>query len=115
MSDHIGFIFASIITFIAFVVSLVVMIIDFVVFAIIRHEINDNTNARASFANAIWIVLAATIVLFIAIFVVFFECCCGGDRHSRRSRRQDKYLDAPPMQQVGYAPQRTHWWNRRRV
>jgi hypothetical protein len=99
-SDHVGFLFASLIAFVAFLVSLVAMIIDFVMFGIIRHEINSNTSASASFSTAIWLTLAATVVLFFASFIVCFECF-----GSRRRNRDQQYVGN------GYASSGP-WWRR---
>ncbi|KAK4685952.1 hypothetical protein P7C73_g4180, partial [Tremellales sp. Uapishka_1] len=85
-SDHIGFLFASMVAFLAFIVSLAAMVIDFVLFGIVKHEINNNTTANASFATAIWLTLAATVILFFASIIV----CCGcftGRRHKRNSEK----------------------------
>jgi len=122
LSHHIGFILASLISFLAFIVSLAALVVDFVLFTIIKHEINHNTSATASYATAIWLTLAATIVLFFAGFVVCFECF----GHRSRSRNatgagtagagyggyDNGYVGNQPMEQVGYAPRREHWWNR---
>jgi len=73
----------------------------------------------ASYGNATWLVLAATISLLIATLFTLFACCCGGDRKERKYGRKNQYADdgyvgnQPAMTQTTYAPQRRHWWNRR--
>ncbi|ORY23276.1 SUR7/PalI family-domain-containing protein [Naematelia encephala] len=87
LSSQIGFLFASFLAFLAFLVSLASMAIDFALFTIVRNHINDNTTATASFSTAIWLVLAATVVLFFSVFIVCFSCVTGRrherDNHSR--------------------------------
>ncbi|WVN87614.1 uncharacterized protein L203_102797 [Cryptococcus depauperatus CBS 7841] len=103
-SDHIGYLCAALVAFVAFLVSLVAMALDFAIFGIIRHEINSNTSASASFSAAIWLTLAATIILFFSTFIVCFSCCT-----NRRRVRDREY--APPMTQTsGY--QKRRWWKR---
>ncbi|WWD06387.1 hypothetical protein V865_004477 [Kwoniella europaea PYCC6329] len=124
LSDHVGFLFAALVAFLAFLVSLAAMVIDFVMFGIIRHEINDNTSSSASFDNAIWLTLAATIILFFSTFIVCFETCT---HRRRRSKDVNRAYNEPyagnggyvgnqgPMmaQNGGYtaAPKR-HFWQR---
>ncbi|OWZ26302.1 hypothetical protein C356_07027 [Cryptococcus neoformans c45] len=98
-SDHLGFLFAAFIALLAFIVSLVAMIIDFIVFGIVKHEINEHTSASADFASAIWLVLAATIILFFSTFVVCFSCC------TNRRRMRDREYQAAPMTE-------RKWWRR---
>lgn len=98
-SDHLGFLFAAFIALLAFIVSLVAMIIDFIVFGIVKHEINEHTSASADFAAAIWLVLAATIILFFSTFVVCFSCC------TNRRRMRDREYQAAPMTE-------RKWWRR---
>lgn len=118
-SNQFGFLCASFIVFLAFLVSLVCMVLDFALFGIVRNAINGNVvGSPASFGNATWITLGATASLLISVIFTLFACCCGGDRRS--SRRYGKgYNDggyvgnAPGMTQTSYAPQRRHWWSRR--
>ncbi|KAL0242363.1 hypothetical protein I308_105992 [Cryptococcus tetragattii IND107] len=98
-SDHLGFLFAAFVALLAFLVSLVVMIIDFVVFGLVKHEVSKHTTASADFSAAIWLVLAATIILFFSTFVVCFSCC------TNRRRVRDREYQAAPMRQG-------RWWHR---
>ena len=92
------------------------MIIDFVMFGIIRHEINDNTSGTADFKNAIWLTLAATVILFFASFASCFECCAG----RRRTRDKEVGYGYNPNGYVGNQPGtapvagRRRWWSRNR-
>lgn len=79
-SNHLGFIFASLISFLAFIASVLALVLDFVAFTLVKNAINNNVTLQendvsASYGNAIWMVLAATVILFFASFVACFECC----------------------------------------
>lgn len=123
-SDRLGFLFASFLALLAFLTSLAVTIIDFVLFGIIRREVNDNDNATgrtAQYGNAAWMVLAATVVLFFSVFFVLFSCCTAR-RNRRTSSREDGYGNTNAYNaggyvgngpQMGYAPTKTHWWQRK--
>ncbi|KAL1404820.1 hypothetical protein Q8F55_008430 [Vanrija albida] len=89
-SDRFGLIFSSLITFVAFVLSLICMAVDFAVFAYVRRHINNNVQGgSANWAASIWLVLAATILLFLAQFIVLFECCCGGGKKKKQARTKE--------------------------
>lgn len=140
-SVQFGFLFASLIVFLAFLVSLVCMVLNFAVFGIVRNHINSNVaGSPAHFGNATWLVLAATISLLIATLFTLFACCCGGDRKERKYGRKNKYVDdgyvgnqpgyvgtqpgyvgnqpgyvgnEPAMTQTTYSNQKRHWWSKR--
>lgn len=62
------------------------MAIDFAIFTIARNHVNNQGgNVSAMFGNAIWMVLAATVALFLAAFATCFSCCA-----ARRERRYDE-------------------------
>ena len=112
-ADRLGFICAAFIAFLAFVVSLVAMIFDFVVFGIVKHEITNNTTGSADYGSATWMTLAATIILFFAIFIVFFSCCTGmrnkKREHSNGYNNGGYVGNAGP--EMGYATSRP-WYSR---
>jgi len=120
-SVQFGFLFASLIVFLAFLVSLVCMVLDFAIFGIVRNTINSNVaGSPASYGNATWLVLGATVSLLIATLFTLFACCCGGDRKERKyGRKHQNYIDdgyvgnQPAMTQTTYSNQRRHWWSRR--
>ncbi|KAF7307808.1 hypothetical protein MKEN_01140900 [Mycena kentingensis (nom. inval.)] len=78
-SHRLGYLFASAVAFLAFLVATAVMIIDFVAFGSVRHHVNDN-GGGATFGNAIWCVLAASITLFFASIATCFACITGRRR-----------------------------------
>ncbi|KAJ7353364.1 hypothetical protein DFH08DRAFT_63321 [Mycena albidolilacea] len=80
-SHRLGYLFASAVAFIAFLFSLAVLIIDFIVFGAVKDHV-DHNGGTAKWGNAIWMVLAATIVLFFASIATCFACITAR-RHTR--------------------------------
>ncbi len=117
-SDRLGFLFASLLAFLAFLVSLAAMIVDFVLFGLIKHEINNirANPAHATFANAIWLTLAATVILIFAGFIVCFECF--GSRRRTRADRNGAYAHngyvGNQMGDSGMGLEKRRWWRRNR-
>jgi hypothetical protein len=100
-SDRLGFLLASLISLLAFIVSAAALAFDFAIFTVVRNYLNNNVSnlgsitvdgltidvsnvsIAANYGNAIWMVLAATATLFFASFVVCFSCCT--------ARRRERY------------------------
>ncbi|WVQ82826.1 hypothetical protein IAT38_004958 [Cryptococcus sp. DSM 104549] len=78
-TNRFGLILSSFLTTLAFLASLVVMVIDFALFAIVRNEINSTSskNVSASFGVAIWFTLGATLALMFAGLMLGWGCCAG--------------------------------------
>ncbi|KAL8418103.1 hypothetical protein RB594_001646 [Gaeumannomyces avenae] len=93
-----GSLLASLAALLAFFVTLVPLVTDFVMFGIIRSGINDNRNvdARAQFGAGLWTLLAAAVLLLVGTVIVFLTCC-SARIHRRRDARVTKAVD-------GYAP-----------
>lgn len=106
LSERFGYLFSSLLCFLAFIVSLVAMAIDFGLFVAARNHVNNNSsafvggfgdgaggigNVSASLGNAVWMTLAATVSLFIASLVVCFGVCSS----RRRDRVGNGYADGP--------------------
>ncbi|KAJ7153562.1 hypothetical protein C8R43DRAFT_1066833 [Mycena crocata] len=89
-SHRLGYLFASAVAFIAFLITLAVLIIDFVLFGSVKNHVNDNDGSAATFGNAIWMVLAATIVLFFASIATCFACVTAR-RHRRTTKTSATY------------------------
>ncbi|KAJ7452155.1 hypothetical protein B0H11DRAFT_2074575 [Mycena galericulata] len=70
-SHRLGYILASMVAFVAFLFSLAVLIIDFITFGSVKDHVDSN-GGHASWGNAIWMVLAATIVLLSASITTCF-------------------------------------------
>ncbi|KAJ7452160.1 hypothetical protein B0H11DRAFT_2074606 [Mycena galericulata] len=87
-SHRLGYIFASAVAFIAFLFSLAVLIIDFITFGSVKDHVDSN-GGHASWGNAIWMVLAATIVLFFASIATCFACVTARRRHRRTTKTNE--------------------------
>ncbi|KAF7321046.1 hypothetical protein HMN09_00191900 [Mycena chlorophos] len=81
-SHRLGYLVASAVAFLAFLIATAVMIIDFVTFGSVKHHV-DHNGGSSKFGNAIWMVLAAAIVLFFASIATCFACITGR-RHQRK-------------------------------
>jgi len=102
-----GAVFASMVAAIAWLVTLVVMVTDFVLFGIIKRHVNgDGSGSHATFSTGMWTILAAMIILFLATFIVLFTC------FSSRMHRQDR-----TSKEAGYngttTTRKRHFWQRR--
>jgi len=96
----VGSFLAALVALLAFIVTVVVLITDFVLFSIIRSNVNDdNRGSEAFYSTAMWTLLAAAVCTLIATVVVFFTCC--SDRlHERRTRSRavkDPAYVSPPV------------------
>jgi hypothetical protein len=98
----VGSFLASLVALLAFLVTCVVMIIDFVLFSIIKSNVNDDgTGANAFYASAAWTILVSAICSLFGTVVVFLTCC-SGRLHKRRH--------AAKPEQDGYAPPARRRW-----
>lgn len=80
-----GSLLAALTSLLAFIVTVVALICDFVLFAIIKHDVNnDGSGSRADYSAGIWTILVAAICSLLGAIVVFFTCCSG-----RMHRRRD--------------------------
>jgi len=106
-SGFCGAILAAMVAAVAWLITLVVMVTDFVLFGIIkRHVNNDGSGSHATFSVGMWTLLAAMILLFFATFIVLFTC------FSSRMHRQDR-----TSKEAGYTngttTRRRRFWQRR--
>lgn len=96
----VGSLLASLVAALAFLVTLVILIIDFVMFSIIRSNVNDDgTGAHAFYATAAWTILVAAICSLLGTVIVFLTCCSG-----RLHRRRGVATKHEVVAQDGYAP-----------
>lgn len=85
-SGFFGSLLAAITSLVTFVVTVVVLICDFVLFAIIRDNVNGRNNgSHAYYSVGIWTVLVAGICSLLGAIIVFFTCC-SARLHKRRNR-----------------------------
>jgi hypothetical protein len=61
------------------------MATDFTLFGVVRHHVNeDSSRSKAYFGSAIWMLVAAFVLLFFGMSIVLFTCCT-----SRRQKKKD--------------------------
>lgn len=87
-----GGLIGTMIAAVAWIITLVVMAIDFAAFGIIKNHVNsDGSGSHAYYSVGIWTVLAATVLLFFGMVLVFFTCC-SERRKSRRTSSSRKFF-----------------------
>ncbi|KFY28434.1 hypothetical protein V493_02933 [Pseudogymnoascus sp. VKM F-4281 (FW-2241)] len=103
-----GSLCAALMSSVAWLITLVVLITDFVAWGIVRKKVNDDGNSHASYDVGIWTLLAAFVVLFLGT-VLELLTCCSGRREKRRGGRkvEPAYIDGPGR------PVRRRWYQRR--
>ncbi|TDZ26241.1 pH-response regulator protein palI/RIM9 [Colletotrichum orbiculare MAFF 240422] len=111
-----GSLFAALVSSVAFLITLVALVCDWVGFALVRSNVNNDDDGGASdsyahFGVALWTLLAALICLFLGTVIVFFTCC-SGRLHKRRQQRAKVDHYSPPATHTKY--RRRRWWQRSR-
>ncbi|KAK6864139.1 hypothetical protein PG990_006425 [Apiospora arundinis] len=94
----VGSFLASLVSLLAFVVTLVVLITDFVGLALLRNAVNKSNQATARYGAGAWTLLAAAVCQLLATVIVFFTCCSARlhkKRDNRNSTKAERY-DSPP-------------------
>jgi hypothetical protein len=81
-----GTVFMALVSGLAFICTLIVWIIDMVLWGITRNVLRDN-NVSAQYGNANWLTLGALVALFIG----FFTGACGIFGSYRRKRYDSHY------------------------
>ncbi|KAK8049208.1 pH-response regulator protein palI/RIM9 [Apiospora phragmitis] len=94
-----GSFLASMVALLAFLVTLVVLITDFVGLALLRNAINKSDQATARYGAAAWTLLASAVCNLLATLILFFTCC-SARLHKKRNRnatatKAERY-DSPP-------------------
>lgn len=97
---------ASLIAFAAFLITALVMICDFVLFGILKADINENDNSEshAYFSVGMWCVLVSAICSLLASILVFVTCCAG--RFKKRRDVEKVSTTAPPSRRRRFWPRR---------
>jgi len=104
-AGFLGGFLASIVAALTWILTLVVMVTDFVSFGIVKDHVNgDGSGSHAVFGSGMWMVLAAMVCLFIATFVVLFSCC------SKRSHKKQNHKEAAYVDNGSY--RKRHFWQR---
>lgn len=83
-SGFFGSLLAAFTSLLAFVVTVVSLICDFVLFAIIKDNVNDDgSGSHAEYSAGMWTILVAAICSLLGAIVLFFTCC-SARMHKRR-------------------------------
>ncbi|KAI5359046.1 hypothetical protein Slin15195_G066780 [Septoria linicola] len=83
---------------IALLLTVIVMATDFTLFGIVRHHVNDDdSSATAHFGDAIWLLVATFIFLFLGMCVVFFTCFAGRKEKKRKEARDKEIANTTPV------------------
>lgn len=86
----IGSLAGAIVAFVAWVVTLVALAVDFSLFGIVKHHVNrDKSGSHAEFGSGMWLLLASFVTLFFGMLIVFFTCC-SAHREKRRAASASK-------------------------
>lgn len=89
-----GSLLAALVSLLAFIVTIVVLICDFVLFGIIKDHVNssshDTSGSHANFSVAIWTILVAAICTLLGAVIVFFTCCSARLHKKRRNTTTTK-------------------------
>jgi len=71
----IGSLIGASIAALAWILTLVVMVIDFSIFGVVKNHVNnDKSGSHAYYSVGMWTVLAAFILLLLGMFIVLFTC-----------------------------------------
>lgn len=95
-----GSFIASLIALVSFLVTLVALVCDFVLFGIIKSNVNTNLDNRfresvAYFSVGMWTLLVGAICSFLGTIIVFFTCCSGRIKRHRERRKTEGYTSPP--------------------
>lgn len=85
----------AMVALVAWILTLISLAIDFSLFGIIHHHINeDGSGSHAYFGIGIWCLLAAFITLLIGMITVFITCCAA--RREKKRMQTRKVETSPP-------------------
>lgn len=106
----VGSLLASLTSLLAFFVTLIALICDFVAFGIVKNKVNDSdADVHAYFDVAMWLLLASAVCSLVATIIVFLTCCAGRSKRRRQSAAKMEPYDAPATTTY----RRRHFWQRR--
>ncbi|KAH7026022.1 SUR7/PalI family-domain-containing protein [Microdochium trichocladiopsis] len=108
-SGMFGGILAMLATLFTFIVALVVVVCDFVLFAYVRDQVRDaESNNWTMWGSASWTALAGMILIFIAFIITFITCCAG-----RREKKRQSAVVKESHHDYGTPARRRRFWQRR--
>ncbi|KAI1850749.1 hypothetical protein JX265_004461 [Neoarthrinium moseri] len=94
----VGSFLASLVALLTFLVTLVVLITDFVGFSILKSAVNNSgSGATSEFGAAAWTLLASAVCNLLATVVIFFTCCSARLHNKRRASAKAERYDSPPV------------------
>jgi len=117
----VGSLLASLVALLAFVITAVTVVIDFVLFGIVRSNLRNGWDSddgdtlglqveRVYYDNAAWMTLAAAVLSLVGAVVVFFSCC-SGRMHKRREQKRMSKGEVPATDYgTPVAPRRRRWF-----
>lgn len=80
----VGSVLGALVAFVAWVVTVVVMAVDFSLFGTVKDHVNkQNKGSHAFYSVGMWTCLAAMVLLFLGMFIVLFTCF--GARKEKKS------------------------------
>ncbi|KAK1081364.1 hypothetical protein LTR33_004749 [Friedmanniomyces endolithicus] len=89
-SGIIGSLIGASVGFLAWILTLVSVAVDFSIWGTIKkHVNNDGSGSVAHYGPGIWVVLAALVTLFFGLIIVFFTCCAA-QREKKRANNAVK-------------------------
>jgi hypothetical protein len=88
----IGSLIASVLCATAFIITLPVMVVAFVSMGYLKNHVQA-AGLKAHYGTGMWTCLAAFILLFFAMLLLFFSCCSGlrGRKNKDRNRYDEKH------------------------
>ncbi|ROT41556.1 pali-domain-containing protein [Sodiomyces alkalinus F11] len=112
-SGMFGSLLASLVAGVAFLVTTIALICDFVWISAVRNNVNDDDSGGSPLSNAhygaaLWCVLVAALCALVASVILLVTCCSGRSKRRRTENRKSDF-HAPPAH-TG----RRRWWSRRR-
>lgn len=97
-----GSVLAAFTSLLAFIVTVVALVCDFVLFSIIRDNVNhDGAGSHAEYSAGIWTILVAAICSLLGSVVLLFTCCSARLHRRRRDTIKSDY---------GAPTRRRHWF-----
>lgn len=70
----VGSLLGALVALLAWVLTLVVMAIDFSLFGVVKNHVNDHHVSHAYYSTGMWTILVAMVLLFLGMFIVLFTC-----------------------------------------
>ena len=85
----VGSFVGAMIAFVAWILVLIPLAVDFSIFGILHHHVNDDgSGSHAYFGSGIWCLVASFVTLFFGILIVLFTCCSARREKNRTVRSE---------------------------